>query len=189
MLGFSLNQAFDVLKPLAFMVLGMAVYAILIFNYYRFLARRDIFKLNLKRYKDAGDQGTRGFLHFILTIVIYPIVLCIWFTILAIVVGFVGKNQSSESIIFISLALVGTVRIAAYYKEDLSRDLAKMLPFVLLGIFIVDQPYFDYQASLTSIKGIAKEWHSMVYYFIFIFALEFLLKLKEVGGGTNSTKQ
>jgi hypothetical protein len=177
MTGFSLTEALNVVKPLAFLLLEMVVYAILIFNYYRFLARRDIVRFDVERYKNAGDRAITGFLHLLKTIVVYPIILFIWFALLAAVLSLLAKNQSTDSLLLISMALISTVRVTAYYSEDLSRDLAKMLPFTLLGIFVVDQSYFDFQISFTLIKGITTDWYPLVYYFVFIFILELLLRI------------
>jgi hypothetical protein len=177
MTAFSLNDALDVIKPLAFLVLEMVVYAVLIFNYYRFLARRDIVKFDVDRYKDTGDRAITGFLHVLKTIVVYPIILFVWFALLAAVMSFLAKNQTTDTILLVSMALISTVRVTAYYSEDLSKDLAKMLPFTLLGIFIVDQAYLDFQISLTLIKGIPADWYQLVYYFAFIFVLELLLRI------------
>ncbi|MGB1797630.1 MAG: hypothetical protein ACPHJ5_06985, partial [Candidatus Thalassarchaeaceae archaeon] len=37
----------------------------------------------------------------------------------------------------LATAVVGSVRILSYWTEDLSRDVAKMLPFAVLGVFLV----------------------------------------------------
>jgi len=91
--------------------------------------------------------------------------------------GFLGKNQTTESILLVSIALVSAVRVAAYYNELLSRDLAKMLPFALLGIYLVDQSYFEFEVSLELMKSIPEYWILLVYYFAFIIVLEFVLRI------------
>jgi hypothetical protein len=77
----------------------------------------------------------------------------------------------------VSIALVSAIRVAAYYSEDLSRDLAKMLPFALLGIYLVDQSYFEFEVSLELLKSVPEYWRLLVYYFAFIIALEFVLRI------------
>jgi len=42
------TQAYLILKPLVIFVLGMVVYSIFIFKFYRFIAKKDVFELNLK---------------------------------------------------------------------------------------------------------------------------------------------
>ena len=61
--------------------------------------------------------------------------------------------------------------------EDLSKDLAKMLPFALLGIFLIDIGFFSWSASWELIREIPGLWKTMVYYLGFIIALELLLRM------------
>jgi hypothetical protein len=91
--------------------------------------------------------------------------------------GFLGRDQAIESILTSSIALVSGIRVAAYYNEDLSRDLAKMLPFALLAIFLINRSYFEFEISLELLKSIPEYWTLLVYYFVFIVALEFVLRI------------
>ena len=77
----------------------------------------------------------------------------------------------------ISIAVVSAVRIAAYYDEDLSRDLAKILPFALLGIFLIDLSYFSLPATLETLRETVAQWRIMAYYLAFAIALEFVLRI------------
>ena len=86
-------------------------------------------------------------------------------------------KSAANNILLVSIALVSTVRIAAYYNEDLSKDLAKMQPFALLGIFLIDISYFSFSASLEVIKQIPSFWKIMIYYLIFAIVLEFILRI------------
>ena len=47
----SMAEAITVLKPLLIFVFGMAIYAIFIFNFYRFVGRKDLFDFDLSRYQ------------------------------------------------------------------------------------------------------------------------------------------
>ena len=49
-----------------------------------------------------------------------------------------GDRPSKEpaQLILISISVVTAVRVTAYIDEDLSRDIARILPFALLGLFI-----------------------------------------------------
>jgi len=62
-----------------------------------------------------------------------------WFMVLSLLMIMISKVPDLGQIFQISIALVSVIRITAYYNEDLSRDLAKMLPFALL---------FEYSAKL-----------------------------------------
>ncbi len=175
------SEAYIVLKPLAFFLVGVVVYSMFIFKFYRFLARKDVFKLDLKRY----NKTSFAFLKKIISVIFYlieyvllfPIFVFFWFTIMVVLFSFLAKSQPVNNILLVSIAVVGAVRFTAYYHEDLSRDLAKMLPFALLGVFLIDISYFKFSESLTVIQQIPSQWHTMLYYLLFIILLEFVLRI------------
>ena len=126
--------------------------------------------------KSARMNIGRWFLYLLDHLVLFPVIIFFGFAILAILLGFLGKNQSTGDILLVSIALVGAIRVTAYYSEDLSKDLAKMLPFTLMGIYIVDRSYFDFSISLKLLTGIPDYWTYLVYYFAFIVVLELILR-------------
>ncbi|MCK4588942.1 MAG: hypothetical protein KAT77_00740 [Nanoarchaeota archaeon] len=170
------NEGYLVLKPLILFVIGMLVYSIFVFKFYRFLGRRNIFELDLK--KKYGVGKFLGVVWYgIEHILLFPLFVFIWFAVVSVLLMILGKNQTASGILLISMALVATVRITAYYHEDLSRDLAKMLPFVLLGVFLIDIGFFDWSASWELLKSVPALWKTIVYYLVFIIALEFILRI------------
>jgi len=173
----NLTEAYNILKPLGILVVEIAIYSILVFKFYRFLASRDIIKVDFKRYKNVGLRFIRWIGYLLQSVFLLPIIVFFWFAVLAIFLGFLGKNQTTESILLVSIALVSAVRVAAYYNEDLSRDLAKMLPFALLGIYLVDQSYFEFSVSLDLLTRVPEHWVLLVYYFAFLIILEFVLRI------------
>ncbi len=177
MLELSLSEAYNVLRPLGIFVIEIAIYSIFVYKFYRFLATRDIIKVDYGRYKSAGLRFFRWIGHLLETIFLLPIIIFFWFAILALFLSFLGKNQTPESILLVAIALVSAVRVAAYYKEDLSKDLAKMLPFALLGIYLVDQSYFELSVSLDLLTRIPEHWVLLIYYFAFIIILELILRI------------
>ena len=49
----SFPEFFSTIKPLGLYVVGMVIYAIFIFKFYRFIARKNIFKLGLSEYSQG----------------------------------------------------------------------------------------------------------------------------------------
>lgn len=178
---FTVTEAIDVVTPMALFLLGMVIYSIFIFKFYRFLGRRDTFKLDLHKY----NKATLGFirkifasiLYVIEYIIIMPLFTFFWFVILTVLLVFLSKEQAVENILLVSGAVVASVRVTAYYDEDLSKDLAKMLPFALLGVFLVDISFFSASNSWELIKLLPGMWKIMAYYLLFIIALEFILRI------------
>ena len=177
MLVFNISEAYNILGSLGILLLEIVIYSIFIFKFYRFLASRDIIKVNYSLYSNVGLRFIRWIGYLLQNIFLFPVIVFFWFAILAMFLGFLGKHQTTESILLVSIALVSAVRVAAYYSEELSRDLAKMLPFALLGIYLVDQSYFEFTVSLELLKSIPEYWIVLVYYFAFILALEFVLRI------------
>ena len=66
--------------------------------------------------------------------------------------------------------------MTAYYNEDLSRDLAKILPFAVLGIFLIDASFFDMNASLDVLREANRHRETIFYYWAFLVVVEFALR-------------
>ena len=175
------TNAIEVLKPLATFIFTMSVYTVFIFKFYRFLASKDMFRLNLYEKGQSVDhwmaKSLFAMMYYILEyIILMPIFIFFWFGVLSLLLTFLTKTQTIETILLVAMAVVGTVRVTAYYKEELARDLAKMLPFALLGVFLIDISFFNVDDSLAIIKTISSQVEVLVYYLVFIMALEFILR-------------
>lgn len=179
--GFSISDGITLLMPLASFAVGMAFYAIFIFRFYRFLARKDIFRLDFTKYEKARLKFFRSVLHLVFYVlkylILFPFVAFFWFAVLTVLLLFLAKNQSVETILLVSIAVVSAVRVTAYYDEDLSRDLAKILPFALLGVFLVDLSYFSIPTTIENLQLTLTQWRIMGYYLAFAIALEFVLRI------------
>ena len=108
---------------------------------------------------------------------IFPLFVFFWFSILSVMIILLSKTQAVGNILLVSMALVASVRATSYYNEDLSRDLAKMLPFALLGVFLIDISIFSIFESIAMIKTLPSMWRPMVYYLGFVIGLELLLRI------------
>jgi hypothetical protein len=176
----SIEGAKSFTYPLVLLTLAIAVYAVFIFKFYRFLANRNVLQLKLQRYSGffAGIETFFNiFLYVVEYIIILPILIFFWFLVIAVILSAVAKNQTPYTILFISMGIVAATRVTAYYNEELSRDLAKMLPFVLLGIFVVDISYFSYDNFISTISEFPSLWETILYYLGFTMLLETVLRL------------
>lgn len=179
--NFSLAEGWLSWKPLLLFVIGMVIYGIFVFKFYRFVAKRDVFSLNLAQYNKAEHPAIRRFLagvfYVVEYILLFPLFTFFWFLIMSILLMFLAKSGNVANVLLVSVALVAAVRTTAYYNEDLSRDLAKMLPFALLGVFLVDISFFSFSNSLALVKEMPYFWKTMAYYLGFVIVLEFVLRI------------
>jgi len=181
MISINFADAIEILKPLTFFVIGMVIYSIFIFKFYRFIAKRDIVSINLEKYKDAKNSFFKKLFYNILYVIKYlfftPIIIFFSFVVLTIILSFLAEGLTIETILLTAIALIGAIRITAYHDEDLSRDLAKMLPFTLLGIFLVNVSYFSMPTVIELLKDIPSKLSLLVYYFLFIVIIEFVARM------------
>ena len=179
--GLNINDAIDLLEPVAIFVLGMAVYAFAVFKFYRFVASRDMFEMDLSKYQESRYRWVRAFLHVTMYlakyIILFPIFAFLWFAVLTLILAFLSKEQSFSDILRMALATVTAIRIVAYYDEDLSRDVAKILPFAVLAIFLIDLSFFKIGESLDVLKQAKDHTETIIYYLGFLIAVEFALRV------------
>jgi len=173
-LEFSVSEALDILQPMALLLAEILVYALFVFWFYRFVASRDIISPNLYY---GYNPWLNSCLYLTQHFLAFPVLAVCWCAAFVIVLALLGEEQSVENILLVSVALISTIRATAYVTEDLSKDLAKMLPFAVLGLFLVDKSYISIEVSWGLIKEVPDHWQVIVYYVIFIVLLEFALRL------------
>lgn len=181
------------LAPLAYYIIGITLYAVFIFKFYKFLARRDMLRLSLPRYRHGFtgfiDEVVRIILHWIEVIVVIPVLVFFWFIVLTGFLLIIGKSQTPGTILIAGASLVAAVRITSYYSEDLSNDLAKMIPLGLLGVFLVDISYFTPRIALDTFSEILSLWHILIAYFAFIVSIEFIMRTAHFFAGVGKSSE
>ncbi|AJF61909.1 TPA: hypothetical protein HA239_02390 [Candidatus Woesearchaeota archaeon] len=169
------------LTNLALYSLGMFIYVVVIWHFYRHLAKREIISIKLKKPKNnffAFFVSAWGVVVFIVkSLVIYPLITALWFLILGGFLLFLSKSHEVATVLLISMTVIVVSRITAYYNEELSKEVAKLVPFVLLGIFIVDTTYFSIETTIEKFMSLPLFTHIIVQYLIAIVLLEFVLSL------------
>src|SRR3989338_3237872 len=188
-LQLSPEQTFVILQNLAMFIVGIAIYSLVIFYFYRYIAKRDFLVLDLSRYEGKRFGLARMIIPSILYIVRYvlivPVTIFASLLILSGLLLLLSRTTNVANVLLMSMAIIGAVRVTAYVNKDLSKDLAKLLPFALLGVFIIDATFFNPQAAidaLTTELGNIDLWVTLTYYFAFIVALEFAIRILHLIG-------
>ena len=133
-------------------IIAISVYSVFVFIFYRALAKRDLITLNLNHYSDNLSGRLKKYsriIFFVLQYIIFvPVLITFWTLILAIILTLLSPDADHSRNALIATSVVGAVRILSYWTEDLSRDVAKMLPFGVLGVFLVG----DAQVQISEIE-------------------------------------
>jgi hypothetical protein len=178
---FDLMEASNILGPLALIIGGMTVYGVFVFNFYRFVSRKDIFTLNLQKHNQAKRPAMRKTISVVFYIfkflVLYPVFVFFWFCVMAGLLYILSRNHTTETVMLVAMGVVGAIRICSYYKEALSVDIAKIVPFALLGIMLIDNSIVRFVESTESVWEAALLWETVIYYLVAVVVIEFLLRM------------
>ena len=174
-------RAYDVLRPLSLFVVSIVLYGVFVFHFYRFLARKDIFQLDLNKHNESGHPVLRKTVSVIFyltkSLVIFPLFVVFWFGVLAGLMLLMGRGQSIDGIMLGAMGVVATIRVCAYYKTALATDIAKILPFALLGIMLIDSSLVKIPESAETIEAASSRIETVTYYLVAVVVLEFMLRI------------
>ncbi len=157
------------------------MYSIFIWKFYRFLASRDIIQLNLSQYNYSShpvlEKVAAVGLYALEYLIILPFLVFFWFAILSIFLLVLSESQNTLQILLISAAIIASTRVTSYISEDLSKDLAKILPFTILAAFILGTSFFNSDLVLTKISQIPSLFDNIITFVVFIFVIEFVFRI------------
>ncbi len=176
----SLSEPYQILLNIFMYTILIAIYSIFVFEFYRFLARKNLIQLNLSQYNRSKHSFFNKFLEAVFFLVEYviilPILVFFWFAILALLLMLLSKEQPVSQILLISAAIVGAIRVTSYFKEDLSKDLAKMFPFTVLVIFLLSPNILKFLPVIEKLTQIPYFLNHILIYLIFIIVFEILIR-------------
>ena len=167
--------------PTLMAIIAIAVYSGFVFMFYRILAKKDLLTLDLSKYADDFGGKVKKYLRSMLFVVQYivvvPILIAFWTLVLAVILTLLSDSSDHARNALIATSVVGAVRILAYWTEDLSRDVAKMLPFAVLGVYLVSSTsvqWSEFRELLESLPELAKSFFSSL---MLLAILETLLRI------------
>ena len=176
----SLPESYQLILNIFIYTILIALYSIFVFEFYRFLARKNIITLNLSQYNTSNYPALKKFfaaLFFLIEyIIILPALVFFWFAILAFLLLLLSKGQSVAQILLVAAAVVGAIRVTSYFREDLSRDLAKMFPFTVLAIFLLGPNFLDFSSVIEKLLEVPLFLNNIVFYLIFVIAFEIFIR-------------
>ena len=177
----SLQAGLNVKFPeLALWTISIAAYCILVFHFYRMVAKRDIFGYNaleieLER-RDLSRHVSGTIAGLVKYGALFPIVVFIWFVGFSIVLFLLAREISVQQILLISVSFVTAIRLASYYNQALSRDMASLMPFVLLAA-VIEPEFFSLALLEERVAGLGGFIPDLPVYFFFIMLVEWILRI------------
>lgn len=159
----------------------IVVYALFTWKFSRSLAKRDLLELNLFQYNKSEHRKFKKalatLLYLLEYIIILPFIVFFWFAVLAIIILLASQEQTAIQVLMLTGAVVASVRIVSYYDEELSKDIAKLLPLTLLAVFITKSSFFNFDSVLDGLTQLPSFFTNVFYFLIFIIGLEIVLRI------------
>ncbi len=156
------------------------LYTIFVWKFYRFIAKKNIIELDLNQYNRSQhaflEKFLSGVFYLVEYIIILPFLIFFWFAILTLFLLVLTETLEIGALLLVSATIIAAVRMASYYNEDVAKELAKILPFTLLGISIINPNFFEVSRILNDLGQIPLFLQNIFNYLLFIILLEIILR-------------
>lgn len=129
------------LQTLLIYGIGIAVYTALIFMFYQNISVRDPFHSRQR----PGWLGKA--IHTAETILTFPVLSFCYFGVLALSLFLLAKSQTTSQLLMLSMSVVVSVRVTSHVSEQMSNDLAKLVPLSLVAVVVVDPGYLSLETT------------------------------------------
>lgn len=80
-------------------------------------------------------------------------------------------------LLLLSGALIISIRILAYLKEEIALEVAKLFPFIALTSFLLEPSSFDIAVVLRKLEEIPLLLENVAYFLVIILSLELVLRV------------
>src|SRR3989344_304303 len=158
----------------------IVVVSIFIWEFYKTLSKVNFINLNLRKYNRVKhpvlSKAFAVVLYLIENILLMPILILIWFAALAIFLLVIADEKSINQILILSTALVTAIRMLSYYNEEVSKDVAKLFPFISLSVFLLSPEQLKIENIIGNLSSIPSLFGDIISFLIFVLIIEIILR-------------
>lgn len=180
----SLHPWLQTFINISLLALLVALFFIFIWKLYHIISKKNLIELNLKQYSTSYHPGFKKFmsivLYFIEYIVIFPFFVIFWFFVFVVFVMLLARELDFSTVLTISTIIIIVIRATAYYKEALSKDISKLLPFTLLAVAITEREFFKFELIFSRVSELPLFLENILVYMGIIVVIEILLRLFDI---------
>jgi hypothetical protein len=87
-----------------------------------------------------------------------------------------ARELDFSTVLTISTIIIIVIRATAYYKEGLSRDISKLLPFTLLAVAITEREFFNFESIFARAAELPLFFGNILVYIGVIVVVEIILR-------------
>ncbi|MBI2558293.1 hypothetical protein HYW20_03140 [Candidatus Woesearchaeota archaeon] len=157
-------------------VLFLAIF-IMWYFYHKQLSKKNLFEIPKIDSDSKFVNFINRFVYFTKYIIIFPLYSFIWFLIFSFLLVLIAKSRATSEIMFFGIVIVSVTRIAAYVSSKLAEDMAKLLPWALIIVFLTDPQSITIESAQTSFYNFVQEIPKVAKYLLFIAFVEWFLRI------------
>ena len=157
-------------------ILFLAIF-IMWYFYHRQLTRKNLFEIPKIDSISKFINFITRLLYFSKYLIIFPLYSFIWFLIFSFLLVLIARTRPIGEIMFFGIVIVSVTRIAAYVSPKLAEDMAKLLPWALIIVFLTDPTSITIESIQTSFNNFVQEIPNVAKYLIFIAFVEWGLRI------------
>jgi hypothetical protein len=169
--------AFDVLL----LLFGIVLASVFVWYFYSSLSKRNLLHINLYKYNRSEYPALRKFaaifFFFIEYLFLMPLIIIIWFAALSVMLLLINEKYNVGQVLMVGAAVVGAVRILAYYNEDAAEEVAKIVPFTALALFLLSSINITFSQVFTQLEEVPALLGSIFWYIMVVVAVEAVLRI------------
>ena len=157
-------------------ILFLAIF-IMWYFYHKQLSKKNLFEIPKIDSNSQFVNFINRLVYFLKYIIIFPLYSFIWFLIFSFLLVLIAKSRPISEIMFFGIVIVSVTRIAAYVSSKLSEDMAKLLPWALIIVFLIDPQSITIESVQASFNSFMQEIPNVAKYLIFIAFVEWFLRI------------
>jgi len=157
-------------------VLFLAIF-IMWYFYHKQLTRKNLFEIPKIDSNSKLVSFINRLVYFSKYLIIFPVYSFIWFLIFSFLLVMIAKARPIGEIMFFGIVIVSVTRIAAYVSPKLAEDMAKLLPWALIIVFLTDPTSITIKSIHISFNNFVQELPNVAKYLIFIAFVEWSLRI------------
>ena len=157
-------------------ILFLAIF-IMWYFYHKQLSRKDLFDIPKIDSNSKFLSFINRLVYFSKYIIVFPLYSFIWFLIFSFLLVLIAKSRPIGEIMFVGIVIVSVTRISAYVSSKLAEDMAKLLPWALIIVFLIDPQSITIESVQASFNSFMQEIPNVAKYLIFIAFVEWGLRI------------
>ncbi|MDP3766279.1 MAG: hypothetical protein Q8R04_07235 [Nanoarchaeota archaeon] len=157
-------------------ILFLAIF-IMWYFYHKQLSRKDLFDIPKIDSNSKFVSFINRLVYFFKYIIVFPLYSFIWFLIFSFLLVLIAKSRPISEIMFFGIIIVSVTRISAYASSKLAEDMAKLLPWALIIVFLIDPQSITIESVQVSFNSFVQEIPKVAKYLIFIAFVEWSLRI------------